>query len=100
MGKGPRDAKCWIIDDMIIVRMTGTLLPIEKQLLEGTTGIEMVKTIRKAVHEINTHTLNTYIEKLTKHKVISTHTDVSTKTGERFEAFILDGNYEAEFRNE
>ncbi len=98
IGKGPREARVWIVEDMIIVRLKGTLLPIEEQLLEGGRGIELVKTIRKALHEINTKRLNAMIEEITGHKVISTHSDVSTKTDERFEAFILDTNFEKELK--
>ncbi len=96
LGTGPKESNVWIVDDMVIVRLKGKLLPIEEQLLVGAQGIELVKQIRKAFHEINTKQLNTIIEEITGHKVISTHSDISTKTGERFEAFILDTNYEAE----
>lgn len=93
---GPREAKTYLIEDMVIVRLKGNLLPIEEQLLEGTNGVELVKNVRKALHEINIKRLSSIIEKITGHKVISTHGDISTKTGERFEAFILDSDYEKE----
>jgi uncharacterized protein YbcI len=96
LGKGPEEAKVRIVEDMIIIRLQGALLPVEEKLLEGNKGIELVKTIRKALHEINTKKINSMIEEVTGHRVISTHSDVSTKTGERFEAFILDTNYEQE----
>ncbi len=96
LGTGPREARTYIIEDMVIVRLKGKLLPIEEQLLGGEQGIELVKTIRKAFHEINTHKLRSMVEEETGHKVISTHSDVSTKTGERFEAFILESDFQKE----
>ena len=97
LGTGPREAKAYIIEDMVIVRLKGKLLPIEEQLLGGgDQGIELIKTIRKAFHEINTKKLRSMIEEITGHKVITTHSDISTKTGERFEAFILEANFEKE----
>lgn len=95
LGTGPREAKVRIVEDMVIIRLKGKLLPLEEQLLNGAQGIELVKTIRKALHEINTKRLNSIIEELTGHTVISTHSDISTKTGERFEAFVLDTNLES-----
>ena len=97
LGTGPREAKAYIIEDMVIVRLKGKLLPIEEQLLGGgDQGIELIKTIRKAFHEINTKKLRSMIEEITGHKVVTTHSDISTKTGERFEAFILEANFEKE----
>ena len=96
LGTGPREAKAYIIDDMVIVRLKGKLLPLEEQLLAGNKGVELVKNIRKALHEINTKQLNSIIKEVTGHTVVSTHSDISTKTGERFEAFILNKNYEKE----
>lgn len=96
LGVGPKEARAYIVEDMVIVRLKGKLLPIEEQLLGGDQGVELVKTIRKAFHEINTHKLREIIAQITGHKVISSHSDVSTKTGEKFEAFVLDGDFEKE----
>ncbi|MEK7166072.1 MAG: DUF2294 domain-containing protein [Patescibacteria group bacterium] len=94
LGVGPKEAKIYIVRDMVIVRLKGKLLPIEEQLLNGAQGIALVKTIRKAFHELNTHKLRGMIEEVTGYKVVSSHSDVSTKTGEKFEAFILDSDLE------
>ncbi|QQG44309.1 MAG: DUF2294 domain-containing protein [Candidatus Roizmanbacteria bacterium] len=94
LGVGPKETRVYIIHDMIIVRLKGNLLPIEKKLLEAEGGIELVKNIRQALHEITTKHLGTIIEEVTNHKVISSHSDISTKTGERLEVFILDSDYE------
>lgn len=99
LGSGPREARAYVIEDMVIVRLKGKLLPIEEQLLAGNKGIELVKTIRKALHEINTKQLNDIIEEVTECKVLSTHSDISTKTGERFEAFILERNLQKKIRS-
>ncbi len=99
LGIGPRQARTYIIEDMIIVRLKGKLLPIESKLLEAARGIELVKNIRQIFHEITTKRLSRIIAKITGHKVVSSHSDISTKTGERMEIFILDINYENEFKN-
>ncbi len=94
LGHGPKETKVYIIDDMAIVRLKGKLLPIEEKLLERDNGVELVKDIRKVLHATLTKSLSTIVEEVTGHTVVSSHSDVSTKTGEVFEVFILDESYE------
>jgi len=75
------------------------LLPFEEVLLHGRGGIELVKRIRKTIHETTISALSEIIHRLTGATVVSFHSDTSTKTGERFEIFILDGNLEERFTN-
>jgi uncharacterized protein YbcI len=96
VGVGPRESRAHILKDMIIVRLRGKLLPIEERLLEGNRGVELVKDIRRSVHESTTPAMNTLIKEITGHEVMSTHSDVSTKTGELLKVFILDVDFEEE----
>jgi ribosomal protein L2 len=56
--------------------------------------VGIVKDIRKVLHETVTKNLSTIVHEVTDRQVISAHSDISTKTGEVFEAFILDKSYE------
>lgn len=94
LGHGPKETKVYIIDDMVIVRLQGKLLPIEEKLLERHNGVELVKDIRKGLHATLTKSLSTIVDEVTGHKVVSSHSDISTKTGEVLEVFILDTSYE------
>lgn len=98
LGHGPKETRVYILEDMVIIRLKGSLLPLEKKLLEGKAGVGIVKNIRYSLHEVLTKHLTTIIEDITKHKVISSHSDISTKTGEILEAFILNTNYEVELK--
>lgn len=94
---GPKSAKCYIVEDMVIVRFKGHLLPIEKEILKLSNkekAIDLIKNIRKVIHQITTKQLSKIIEKNTSLKVISCHSDISTITGERIEIFVLDNNLE------
>lgn len=94
---GPKEAKCHIVEDMIIVRFKGHLLPIEKEILKLTDkekAVDLIKNIRKAIHQITTKQLSQIIEKNTFSKVVSCHSDISTVTGERIEIFVLNENLE------
>lgn len=99
LGHGPKETRVYILEDMVIIRLKGKLLPIEEKLLEGKEGVGMVKNIREMLHEILTKNLSTLVQTITKHNVISSHSDISTKTGEMFEIFVIDINYEAELTN-
>lgn len=96
LGHGPKETKIYILEDMVIVRLKEHLLPVEQKLLEGKEGIVLVKNIRKKLHVVLTTHLTSIISDITKHAVISSHSDISTKTGELLEVFILDTHYEEE----
>lgn len=96
LGTGPKNIRTYIIDDMVIIRSEGKLLPIEKILLEGRGGVEMVKDLRKVLHERTTEQFSKIIEKETERKVVSSHSDISTKSGEIVKIFILDISFEKE----
>jgi uncharacterized protein YbcI len=96
LGHGPKETRVYIVEDMVIVRLKEHLLPVEQKLLEGNEGIVLVKNIRKKLHEILTTHLVSIVSGITGHKVISSHSDISTKTGELLEVFTLDNCYETE----
>jgi len=83
---------------MVIVRLKGKLLPIEEKLLEGEDGVDLVKDIRKKLHAVLTTNLGLIVSSITGHKIISSHSDISMKTGEMLEIFILDSYYETELK--
>lgn len=93
LGHGPKETRVYILEDMVIVRLKGKLLPIEEKLLEGKEGIGLVKNIREVLHELLTKNLSKIVHEVTRHNVVSSHSDISTKTGEMFEIFIIDASY-------
>lgn len=98
IGRGPVETRVYLVADMLIVRLKGKLLPIEKKLLESAGGIGLVKNIRKMLHENVTVKISDIVNQATQCTVLSSHSDVSTKTGEMIEVFILDTNYEKELK--
>lgn len=94
LGVGPDQSKSYILNDMIIIRLKGKLLPIEETLLDGHRGVQLVKDLRKALHEATINGMSTLIKKITRHNVVSSHSDISTKTGEIVQVFIMDDNLE------
>ncbi|MGE5372911.1 MAG: DUF2294 domain-containing protein [Solirubrobacterales bacterium] len=100
VGKGPADARAYVIEDMIIVRMKGSLTTEEKHLARTERGRQVVKQMRQVLRENYATDLEAIIAELTGCSVVSSHADISTKSGERFEIFILDRDLEQTMRRE
>ncbi len=94
MGRGPVEAKTYIIDDMVLVRLKGIMSRAEQQLAtEGdvSRGRDLIKQVRRESLERGRALLEAAVRELTGKSVVSLHTDVSTATGERVIVFTLDG---------
>ncbi len=89
-GKGPEDTKTYLINDMLIIRLKGVLTTEEKNLAQTETGKKLVKQLRQELRESRQQEFKEIIENLTGCHIVSSHSDISTKTGERIEIFILD----------
>lgn len=99
MGRGPMETRAYIVEDMILVRLKGVLTPAEQQLAKNQEGTPLIKRVRSSLLEQARELLTGEIEKMTGSKVISLHTDISTKTGERVILFTLNENLEKKCRN-
>jgi len=94
MGRGPVEAKTYLIDDMVLVRLKGVLTQAEHRLASGTEatrGRDLVKQVRQELIEKARPILQPLVESLVERKLVSLHTDISTVTGERIIVFVLDG---------
>ena len=98
IGHGPQETRAYVLADMVIIRLKGKLLPLEERLLENKQGVGLVKNIREMLHEVLTKKLNAIVKEITNHQVLSSHSDISTRTGEMVEIFVLDTNYELELK--
>lgn len=89
-GKGPEWAKAYVLGDMVVVRLGGVLTTEERHLVKTEKGRQVVKMMRQVLRESFAAEFEEMIAELTGRKVMSSHSDISTKTGERVEVFILD----------
>ncbi len=90
MGRGPKEAKTYIMEDMVFVRLKGVLTPAEEQLTKTAEGANLIKRTRVELLERGRGLLDKIILESTECHIKSLHTDISTKTGERIIVFILD----------
>jgi uncharacterized protein YbcI len=92
MGRGPEEAKTYIVDDLVIVRLIGILTPAEKNLAkieDVRHGRNLIKQVRNELLEKARPQLDAIIKDITGQNVTSLHTDISTSTGERVIIFAL-----------
>nr|WP_174258568.1 Na-translocating system protein MpsC family protein [Dethiobacter alkaliphilus] len=89
-GRGPTEAKTDILRNMVIVQLRGILTPAECHLAQNKDGMVLIKKLRQQLVEQGRPQLEEIVKKVTSANVISLHTDISTKTGERLFVFMLD----------
>ncbi|HLN61398.1 MAG TPA: DUF2294 domain-containing protein [Symbiobacteriaceae bacterium] len=94
LGRGPEDTRTFIVQDMIIVRMKGALTREERHLVGSDRGRRLVKQMRVLLREMHSGEVEALIAEKTGCQIVSSHSDLSTKTGERVEMYILDQNIE------
>ncbi len=97
MGRGPVDVKTHIIQDMVLIRLKGVLTPAERHLAKDEEGIHLIKQVRAKLLENSNEILADVIKDITGCAVISFHTDISTKTGERIIIITLAEDLESRF---
>lgn len=95
MGRGPRDARTWIVQDMILVRLLGVLTPAEEKLAQDADGKTLIKQVRMQLIESSRPLLESMVTPITGIPIISMHSDISTHTGERIILLTLAENLEA-----
>lgn len=85
MGRGPLEAKAYLLDDMILIRLKGVLTPAEQKLSESQRdrSAYLLKQVRNELLSSGRAVLEALISEIVGVQVQSVHTDISTKTGER-----------------
>ena len=94
LGRGSVTVKTDILRDMVIVVLKGILTPAEYKLSETLEGLLSIKKIRANLVEAGRDKLGEIITEQTGEEVISFHTDISTRNGERVLIFKLTSDLE------
>ena len=93
MGRGPLETRSYIIDDMVLVRLKNVLTQAEMKLSESERserGRYLIKQMRQELIEQGRPLLDAVIKDIIDINVVSLHTDISAKTGERIIVFTLE----------
>ncbi|MEK9164339.1 MAG: DUF2294 domain-containing protein [Chloroflexota bacterium] len=97
LGRGPVEARVFIVEDMILVRLRGVLTPAEVKLALSPDGHNLIKQVRRQLLEGSRAVLDEIVQRVTGIGVISLHTDISVKSGERVIVFTLAENLGTRF---
>jgi uncharacterized protein YbcI len=92
MGRGPKDVRAHLIDDLVVVRLKGVLTAAEQHLvktLQPEKGRDLLKQVRSHLIEIARPTMAAMVQDITGVNVVSLHHDISTTTGEEVVLFTL-----------
>ena len=93
MGRGPKEVRCFLINDLLLIRLQGVLTAAEQHLIQTVApekGRDLLKDVRTQLIEIARPTLQTLVESITGTKAISLHHDISTIYGEEIIVFSLE----------
>ena len=94
MGRGPKESRAHIVEDLVVVRLKGVLTPAEEQLTNSVDGRDLVKKMRATLIDKARPLLNRVISEITGTKIHDLYTDISTESGERVFVFSLENNLE------
>ncbi len=97
MGRGPKQIRTLILQDLIIIRLKGFLSQSEQKLAENGQGVELLKKVRMMLFENSRSYLVALLREIVDVDVVSTHSDVSTKTGEKIIVITVAENLEDRF---
>jgi uncharacterized protein YbcI len=92
MGRGPKDIRAYLIDDIIFVRLQGVLTAAEQHLVKSqppAKGRDLLKQVRVHLLETARPLLEAMVKEITGIPVTSMHHDISTVTGEEVVLFTL-----------
>ncbi|MBM7869741.1 uncharacterized protein YbcI [Clostridium pascui] len=98
MGRGPEKIRTIILQDLILIRLKGFLSMSEKKLAHNKDGVELIKKVRTSLFENAREELESAVKSVIDANIVSTYSDVSTKTGEKIIAIILDQDIEEFFK--
>ncbi len=92
MGRGPRDIRTHLLEDLLVVRLLGVLTAAEQHLVSSVSperGRDLLKQVRTQLIETARPIMQAMIEGIIGTRVVSLHHDISTVTGEEVVLFTL-----------
>ena len=89
IGRGPERIRTRIVDDLVIVRSFARAYTSREATHQQPRGRRLIKAMRQQVLEAGRPNLEAIVQKHTGAEVVSVHSDISTKSGEWMDVFVL-----------
>jgi len=98
MGRGPIETRTFILGDLVLVRLKGVLTQAEQKLAKSSNvrSSYLLKQVRNELLSDNRPILEALLKDIVNAEVVSVHTDISTKTGERVIVITFDRKIETD----
>ena len=90
LGRGPVEARTFLLQDMVLIRLKGVLTPAEEKLLGTQEGRTLVKDARRQLFETSRPAMDQIAADILGAKLIDLFSDISLDTGERIIVLTLD----------
>ena len=98
LGRGPLDARTFFVNDMVLIRLRGVLTAGDRKLAETREGQVLLKEARRQIFESSIKVFEDILVQTIGCQLVSFHTDISTKTGERIIVLTVDTNLDTLYR--
>ncbi|MDD2375673.1 MAG: DUF2294 domain-containing protein [Eubacteriales bacterium] len=95
MGRGPKQIRTMIIQDMIIIRIKGFLSPSEQKLAENGQGRDLIRQMRSMLFETARDQLSVTISQITGSALTGLYSDINMTNGEKIIVATAADNLEA-----
>ena len=91
MGRGPKCVQVHLLDDLLVIRLRGILVPAEENLVKllPESGGGLLKQVRSHLIAATRPVMEPMVETITGVEVVTMHHDICTKTGEEVILFSL-----------
>ena len=93
LGRGPLDARTYLINDMVVVRLRGVLTPAEEKLAENKEGRVLVKDARRQLFETSRSVLEQLVKDILEVELVDMFSDISVDRGERVIVLIVNTDF-------
>jgi uncharacterized protein YbcI len=93
MGRRPKDINVHLLNDLLVIRLRGVLVPAEQHLvkkLPAGKGQELLKEVWTKLAETARPDMEAMVERVTGVKILTMHYDISTEIGDEIILFTLD----------
>lgn len=97
VGKGPKEARSYIIEDMVVIRLKEVLTVYEQQVIKVPEAMELVKRCRVCSVKSARSVLENLLHNLLDVDITGFYVDVNLPVGEIFIVLGLSEDVEAKF---
>ena len=89
-GHFPEVVRARLVEDLLIVRCSGTFNRLEHELRATPEGQKLIQSARREMQTDFRHELHALIEGITDCRVVRSFYDIDVRTGDEAKLFVLD----------